>query len=232
MLVSDLMKNDVLSVAPDTTLADAARIMISRHVSGLPVVEDGKLAGVVTEGDLLRRAEIGTDAKEHGWFRSFFLPGSLANEFVRSHGRYVRDVMTPSVITVFPDTDLGDAAKIMFERHIKRLPVVDCGKLVGVISRTDLLTVLARRLIELDDPLTAGEIKNHILNTLRNSSWVPKSAITVKVTGDIVDLEGVVFSESERRVVRVIAETTPGVKQVHDHMYYVDPTTGMSLPVA
>jgi CBS domain-containing protein len=232
MLVSDLMKNDVLSVAPDTTLADAARIMISRHVSGLPVVEDGKLVGVITEGDLLRRAEIGTDAKEHGWFRSFFLPGSLANEFVRSHGRYVRDVMTPSVITVFPDTDLGDAAKIMFERHIKRLPVVDCGKLVGVISRTDLLAVLARRLIELDDPLTAGEIKNHILNTLRNSSWVPKSAITVKVTGDIVDLEGVVFSESERRFVRVIAETTPGVKQVHDHMYYVDPTTGMSLPVA
>lgn len=232
MFVSDLMQYDVTTVEPGTTLADAARIMISRRVTGLPVVENGKLVGVITEGDLLRRAEIQTDAKEHGWFKSFFLPGSLADEFIRTHGRYVRDVMTAAVITVYPDTDLGEAAKIMCEQHIKRLPVVDNGKLTGVISRTDLLTVLARRLIEREDPLTEIEIKNHILNTLKENSWAPKSGVTVKVTGDVVELDGVIFSDSERRAVRVIAETTPGVKKVLDLMVYVDPTTGMSLPVA
>ena len=232
MLVSNLMKCDVATVQPDTTLADAARIMLSRHLSGLPVLDRGVLVGIVTEGDLLQRAEIGTDGKMHSRLRAFFMPGSLAGEFIRTHGRYVRDVMTSPVISVTPDTPLFEAAKLMCDHDIKRLPVLRDGKLAGVIGRTDLLFVLVRRLIELDNPFTDSDIKNHILRTLREQSWAPKSGITVKVAGGIVDLEGPIISYQERRAVRVVAETTPGVREVYDHLFFVDPTSGMSIPVA
>jgi CBS domain-containing protein len=232
MLVSDLMKWNVTTVQPETTLADAARIMLSRHVSGLPVVDGGALVGIVTEGDLLQRAELGTDGKMHSRLKAFFLPGSLAAEFVRTHGRYVRDVMTSPVISVTPDTPLFEAANMMCHHNIKRLPVMAGGKLAGVIGRTDLLAVLARRLIELDDPFTDADIEHHILRTLQAQAWAPKSGITVKVAGGIVDLEGPIISYDERRAVRVIAETTPGVMQVRDNLFFVDPTSGMSIPVA
>jgi CBS domain-containing protein len=232
MLVSDLMKCDVTTVQPDTTLADAARIMLSRHVSGLPVLDRGVLVGIVTEGDLLQRTEIGTDGKIHSRLKAFFMPGSLAGEFIRTHGRYVRDVMTSPVISVTPDTPLFEAANIMCQHDIKRLPVLRDGKLAGVIGRTDLLAVLARRLIEVDDPFTDADIRNHILTTLREQSWAPKSGITIKVAGGIVDLEGPIISYQERRAVRVVAETTPGVREVHDNLFFVDPTSGMSIPVA
>ncbi len=232
MYVSDLMKCDVTTVQPDTTLADAARIMLSRHVSGLPVIEDDALVGIVTEGDLLQRAEIGTDGKMHSRLKAFFLPGSLAGEFIRTHGRYVRDVMTSAVISVTPDTPLFEAANLMCHHNIKRLPVMRDGKLLGVIGRTDLLAVLARRLIDVDDPFTDADIKSHILRILREKSWAPKSGITVRVTDGIVDLEGPVIGYDERRAVRVVAETTPGVREVRDHLFYVDPTSGMSIPLA
>jgi len=232
MFVSDLMKYDVTAVAPETTLADAARMMISRRVSGLPVVNDGKLVGVITEGDLLRRTEIDTDGKSHGWLSAFFRPGKVADEFVRTHGRYVRDVMTALVISVAPDTPLVEAAGIMCEQHIKRLPVVANGRLAGIISRTDLLTVLARRLIEMPDPFTEADIRNHILAKMKEESWAPKSGITIKVEGGVVNIDGIIISDYERRALRVLAETTPGVKEVRDHLVYVDPTSGMSIPAA
>jgi CBS domain-containing protein len=232
MFVSDLMKYDVNTVAPETTLADAARIMVSQHVSGLPVVEDGKLVGMVTEGDLLRRAEIGTDSKKQNWFRAFFLPSSLADEYVHTHGRFVRDVMTESVMTVFPDTSLAEVANIMCKQRVKRLPVLENGKLIGIIARADLLAALVLHLIETRDPLTENEIGDHILTEMKKHNWAPRSGVTVKVAGHVVDLDGTVFSDAERRAVRVIAETTPGVKFVRDHRVFVDPTSGMSIPVA
>jgi CBS domain-containing protein len=232
MIVSDLMKWDVATVQPDTSLADAARIMLSRHVSGLPVVQGGALVGIVSEGDLLQRAEIGTDGKMHSRLKAFFMPGSLASEFIRTHGRYVRDVMTSPVISVTPDTPLFEAANLMCHHDIKRLPVLRDGKLAGVIGRTDLLAVLARRLIDVADPFTDADIKNHILRTFREQAWAPKSGITVKVADGIVELEGPIISYDERRAVRVIAETTPGVQEVRDNLFYVDPTSGMSISPA
>jgi CBS domain-containing protein len=231
MFVSELMKSDVIAVEPGNTLADAVRMMISRHVSGLPVVEDGKLVGIVTQGDLLRRAEIGTGEKKSSWFKAFFRPGSLANEYVHTHGRYVRDVMTASPISVTPDSSLADVADIMCERHVKRLPVLKDGKLAGIISRTDLLTVLARRLIDIAPPLTDSKIAEQIRATLAAEEWAPKSGITVKITDGVVDLEGVIISDAEGRAIRVIAETTPGVKDVRDHLVFVDPQSGMTIPL-
>jgi CBS domain-containing protein len=232
MLVSDLMRTEVVTVRPDDTLADAARTMLVHHVSGLPVAEAGKLVGIITEGDLLRRVEIGTAGASHGWLKAFLSPGRLANEFVRTHGRYVRDAMNLSPVTVTPDTELADVADLMCKMHVKRLPVVQRDTLVGVISRTDLLRVLASELAKTGDPYSAAGIKTHIMDILAQERWAHRSGIRVNVAGGTVALEGMVFSQEEQRAVRVIAETTPGVTEVHDNLVLIDPASSMSIPVA
>jgi CBS domain-containing protein len=232
MFVSDLMNTRIFSVGPDDSLAETARIMLTRHVGGLPVMEFGRLIGIVTQGDLLRRVEIGTSEKQQGWFKAFFMPASLANEFVHTHGRHVRDVMTPDPLAVSPGTALSEAADLMCGKHFKCLPVVLDGELVGMLSRTDLLTVLARRLLDQYDPYTETEIKTHILDSLAQERWAPKSGIRVSVNGNSVTLAGTIFNADEQRAVCVVAETTPGVKEVHDHLILVDPASGMSYPVA
>jgi predicted transcriptional regulator len=135
-------------------------------------------------------------------------------------------------ITVTSGTDLADVADLMSKMHIKRLPVVDDDRLVGVISRTDLLRVLARQFDEACDPYSETDIKAHIITTLAQERWAHKSGIRVNVAGSIVGLEGMVFSPEEQRAVRVIAETTPGVKEVHDNLVLVDPASSMSIPIA
>lgn len=231
MLVADLMTSNVVSVLPETTLADAARIMLARHVSGLPVVDRSeKLVGMVTEGDLLRRTELGTEGEEPSWLKAFLMPSSLAQDYVHSHGRHVSEVMSTHPLSVSPDAPIREATELMRRKHIKRLPVLHEGKLVGVISRADLLTALARKLIATTEKCSEQEIGDHILAEIKRQRWAPKSGIRVSVNGNVVDLEGVIFSDAERQAVRVIAENAPGVKEVHDNMVYIDPGSGMSIP--
>ena len=150
MIVADLMHKNVVSVLPETSLADAVRIMLAQRVSGLPVVSSaGRLVGVVTEGDLLRRAELGTEGRQVGWFKSFLMPGRAAEDYVATHGRHVSEVMTSEPIFVTPETPLAEVADIMRSKRVKRLPVLDYGALVGVVSRSDLLRALALKLIEM-----------------------------------------------------------------------------------
>jgi CBS domain-containing protein len=230
MFVSDLMKTEIISVLPENTLADAARLMLARHVGGLPVLEAGRLVGIVTEGDLLRRVELGTAENPHNWLKTFFAPASLAKEYVHTHGRFVRDVMTADPISVTPETPLGEVADLMCTKHFKRLPVLSQHRLVGVISRTDMLAILARRLLDTGEPRTETQIKDHIITTLATEKWAPKSGIRVNVTGNSVHLEGAVFNAEEQHAIRVIAETTPGVKDVQDDLVFIDPTSGLSFP--
>ncbi len=232
MIVSELMFRDVVSVEPETSLADAARMMLARHISGLPVVDRaGRLVGMVTEGDLLCRSELATDGKQAGWFRTFFMPGSLASDYVRSHGRHVSEVMTPDPISVSPETPLSEVADIMRGKRVKRLPVLDGGRLVGVIGRTDLLRVLALKLIEVPaGEATDESIGAYIKEALVHESWAPHSGVRVQVRDHVVNLEGAIFSDAERRAVKVVAENAPGVKEIHDNLYFVDPGSGMAFP--
>jgi CBS domain-containing protein len=231
MNVSELMTKKLISVQPATSLADAARIMLDQHVSGLPVVDAlGKLVGVVTEGDLLRRAEIGTAGKPAGWLKTFFLPDSLAADYVKTHGRHVSEVMTAEPITVTPQTALADAAALMVSKHIKRLPVVSEGALVGVVSRTDLLRVLALKLIEIQACKPSDvEIAEHIKTSLEHENWTPKAGIHIEVKSGVVYLKGIIMSDAEKQAVNVIAENAPGVKEVVDELVFVDPATGMAF---
>ena len=231
MRVTDLMTRNCISVLPSTTLADAARIMLANHVTGLPVLDtDGKLVGIVSEGDLLRRAELGTDGQPVNWLKAFLIPSSVAEDYVVTHSRHVSGVMTHNPVSVTPATELNEVAELMLRKHIKRLPVLDEGKLVGVISRTDLLRALVRKLIETTADATDEEIRNYIESELDHASWAPHSGIHIHVKEKVVDLEGPVFSDEERRGVLVIAENTPGVKEVQDHLMYIDPTSGMAFP--
>jgi CBS domain-containing protein len=204
MIVSELMKSDPATVAPETTVLDAARIMLALRVSGLPVVVAGHLAGMVTEGDLLRRPELDTATEKEGWLAGFFTPSRLAAAYVHTHGRLVGDVMTPTPISVTPETQLEEAAKLMMAKRIKRLPV------------------------EADDT----GVRSYIEKELKNHSWTPKVGLHVHVTNHVVTLEGSIFSDAEREAVRLIAGNAPGVRAVVDHLVYVDPGSGMAFPAA
>lgn len=233
MDVKSLMTTQIIAVRPDNTVADAARIMLANRVSGLPVLDPaGKLVGVITEGDLLRRAELGTEGKQPGWLKAFLIPSSAAADYVATHGRHVDEVMTRNPLWVTPETELAEAANLMLKRHIKRLPVLDKLKLTGVISRSDLLRLLARRLIAQPADCTDEAITAYIIHEIRHARWAPRSGIKIGVKDKIVNVEGTIFSDEERAAIICIAENAPGVKDVQDHLTYVDPGSGLAFPAA
>jgi CBS domain-containing protein len=232
MIVADLMTKNLVTALPETSLADAARIMLARHLSGLLVLDGtGVLIGVITEGDLLRRAEIGTADEHANWLKSFLMPGSLAADYVKTHGRHVSEVMTADPVCVTPETALDTAAALMGKRHIKRLPVVENGLPVGVISRSDLLRALAPQLLHnAAAKHSDDEILADIKASMAKQSWAPKSGIHVSVKNAVVNLGGVIMSDDEHRAVKVIAENAAGVAAVNDHLVFVDPGSGMAFP--
>src|ERR1700739_74828 len=140
MRAHQIMTRPVITVTPETTIIEAANTMLQRHVSGLPVVDAaGKLVGIISEGDFIRRSEIGTQRKR-GRFLKFILgSGKEATDFVHEHGRKSAEIMTPEPLTINEDTDLEKIVEIMEENHVKRLPVTRGDKLVGVVSRSNLL---------------------------------------------------------------------------------------------
>ena len=231
MIAADVMTRNVGSVTPDATVEDTARMMLERGISGLFVVDaKGDLSGIVTEGDLLRRDEIGTERHRPWWLRMFVSPGKQAADFTRSHGRRVRDVMTEEVIAVPSDASLETVVEVMEEHRIKRVAVTENARVVGVISRADLLRALVGR-TRTAGPVAADDrtIRETILDALEQQSWAPMTTVNVVVNDSVVDLWGTITNENERRAIAVLAENTPGVKTVHDHLVFVEPYSGAIL---
>jgi CBS domain-containing protein len=226
------MKPDPATVAPETYVVDAARIMLALHVSGLPVVEAGHLVGMITEGDLLRRNEIDTAPDETGWWRSFFTPSRLAEDYVHSHGRHVREVMSAKPVSVTPATPLAEAVTLLLEKKFKRLPVVQGDTLVGMLCRADLLGALVHKMIALPKATDDAGAKAYIEKELASHSWTPKQGVRVQVRDHVAILEGSIFADAERQAVLVIAENAPGVAKVVDNLVYVDPGSGLAFPAA
>jgi CBS domain-containing protein len=228
MIASDVMTRNVISVPPDATVADAVALMLDRSISGLLVVDhSGMLAGIVTEGDLLRRDELGTERRRSWWLRLIASPGRQAADFTRTHGRKVSDVMTQDVISVTVKSPLEEIVALMEEHRIKRVPVLDGNKVVGVVSRADLLRALA--VAAREHAVAAGDdptIRNRILETLAREPWAPRTTLNVTVVNGVVDLWGTISNDQERRAICVIAENTPGAKKVIDHLVFVEAYTG------
>ena len=227
MIVSDVMTRGCISVAPESTVAEAAGLMLKHGISGLFVVDGGKtLVGIVTEGDLLRREEIGTQRHRPWWLRILVSPGKQAVDFTRSHGRRVADVMTPDVITVSPNLGLTDVVDAMEKNRIKRVAVTENGKVIGVVSRSDLLRALMSH-VRNEQPVTDdATLRTTILAAWDARSWTPATSLNVTVSKGVADVWGTIIDPNERRAICVVAENVPGVLTVHDHLVYVEPYSG------
>ncbi len=228
MNVADVMTRKVVAVAPDDSVAVALKRMLDNGVSGLPVIDAaGTLVGIVTEGDFLRRAETATERRRPHWVEVLLGPGKLADEYVHTHGRKVSEVMSGDVATVNEDTPLDAVVRLMESRRIKRLPVMRDGRVVGIVSRANLLRAVAGLAGEAP-PTTADDkaIRERILAELDRQTWSPRASIDIVVRGGVVELWGAVLDDRERGAVRVLAENVPGVRAVKDHLIWVEPLSG------
>ena len=227
MRAHQIMTKDVITVTPHTTIEEAAKIMLRTHVSGLPVLNDaGRLVGVVSESDFLRRSEIGTGRKRPSWIQFFLGAGKVASEFVRERGRKVEDVMTPDPITVDEETPLEDLVRLMEKNDIKRLPVMSGRTLKGIVTRSNLLQAVASMAHEIPDPTADDDhIRDRIIRTVNETDWRPVG-FDVTVRNGIVHLHGIITTDQARQATIVAAENTAGVKKVHDHLCFVDTYSG------
>jgi CBS domain-containing protein len=219
MKAADIMTTNVVSVTPDQMVQDVAEILLTRRISGMPVVTAaGKLVGIISEGDLMRRAESGTGHNRSWWLRLFMGREGLAAEYIKEHARKVEDVMTRDVLTATPDTPIGDIAELLERNGIKRVPIVKDNKVVGIVSRANLLQALAglRKHISIDRPVTDAALRESVLARMEAEPWMRTSLINITVHDGTVDLWGMVDSVSEKKAVRVAAEVTPGVRAVND----------------
>jgi CBS domain-containing protein len=219
MQARDVMVFPVVTVEPSASVKEVAKLLLDHRISAAPVVDDqGKIVGVVSEGDLLHRSEAGTERRRTWWLLGLTAEETLAAEYVKARARKVADVMTQKVITAKPDTPLHELAALMEEHSIKRVPIVDHGKLVGIVSRANLLQALASARPEIEVPLSDADLRGQLLAHLQNQAWARPWLLNVMVTDGVVDLWGVVRSEAERTAVRVAAESMQGVRAVNDKL--------------
>jgi CBS domain-containing protein len=225
MQAADIMTRAVITVTPETLLLDAIQVMLLHRISGLPVVDGtNQLVGMLTEGDLLRRHELGTQEQRPHWLEFLRGPGLQAADYIREHGQVVGEIMTGDVLTVAEDTPLEDVVTLMETRRIKRVPVMAAGGLVGLVSRADMLRALS---IALAQPVGAaasdGDLRAQLLAEVKKCGWADERQLAVTVTNRVATLEGLVHDVRERDALRVAVETVPGIKGYRDELRYVDP---------
>jgi CBS domain-containing protein len=231
MKTADVMTRNVVSVEAQASILEAIRLMLQNRISGLPVVDgEGLLVGMITEGDFLRRAEIGTERKRPRWLEFLTARGWRADDYVHAHGRKVSEVMTPNPVTATEDTSLDEVVRTMEERRIKRLPVVRGRRVVGVVSRANLLHALASVVREMPAAAKSdAQIRERILGELAKQPWAPKNFINPVVRNGVVELWGTIFDDREGQAAKVVAENVAGVKAVKDHLVRVEPVSGMAF---
>lgn len=220
MRAIDVMVRDVVTVHPDTDVAEAVKLLAEHDVSALPVVDDeGKLVGILSEADLMHRVEIGTENRRPWWQEAVTGAGTLAEEFAKSHGKKVGEIMTPEVVAVSEETPLSEIATLFERKRIKRVPVTKGGKLVGVVSRSNLIQALASVVGRMDEhDETDRQIRLDLLSRLKEQSWTDFGSRNITVSGGGVHLWGLVGSEAERKALLALAEGVPGVSRVRDEM--------------
>jgi CBS domain-containing protein len=228
MKARDIMTREVITATPDALIEDVAKAMLRHRISGVPVVENGRLVGILSEGDLLRRTELGTQKPHSRWLELLTGPGRLAGDYIRSHARKVGEIMSEEVVSIGPDTPAAEIVALMEARDIKRLPVTDKGKLVGIVSRADLLRALAGLLPKAAaTAVSDAEIRQRLLAEVDRESWAPRAMIDAVVKHGVVELRGAIMDGRERDALRVVAGNIPGVTAVQDHLIWIEPLSGM-----
>ncbi len=234
MKAEDVMTRDVISIDPDATVLQAARLMLQHHISGLPVIDkSGTLVGVLSEGDFLRRRETRTERRRSRWLEFLMGPGKIAAEYSHSHGSKVAEVMTRDVQTVDVATPLEDIVDVMERRRIKRVPVICGGLVVGIITRSNLMHAMVS-LARVAQPAAKDDaaIREQLLKEIQKEQWAPAATANVVVHDGVVELWGVIIDERQRDALKVAAENIAGVKEVKDHLVWIEPTSGMTIEPA
>jgi CBS-domain-containing membrane protein len=231
MKAKDVMTSTVISVQPDATILQAARQMLQHHISGLPVIDkSGRIVGILSEGDFLRRRETQTARKHSRWLEFLMGPGRLAAEYSHSHANRVAQAMTTDVQTVTEDAQLEDIVELMESHRIKRVPVLRGNKVVGIVTRSNLVHAMVS--LARAEPKAAKDdttIREKLLAEMEKESWAPAAMVNVIVRDGVVELWGVIIDERQRDALKVAAENIPGVKSVKDHMVWLEPTSGMII---
>jgi CBS domain-containing protein len=221
MRAKHIMTRDVVTLAPETSVRDAARALVTHRISAAPVVDaDGRLVGIVSEGDLMLRADPEADRPRSWWLSLLTSSEDAAAAFVKSHARRVADVMTRDLVTVEEDTPLAEVARTLEERHIKRVPVVRGGRLVGIVARADLVRAVASApepVWPMPSPSDEA-LRERVIAALRDQSWAGGLPISVIAKDGVVELWGFAETETRRKAVRLLVEEIPGVQRVEDHL--------------
>jgi CBS-domain-containing membrane protein len=221
MLARDIMTRNVCTVTPDTAVPDIAKLLLQRHISAVPVVDTGnRIVGIVSEGDLMRRPEIGTVRRRPWWLELFSSRAEMAGDFVKMNGQSARDVMTRDVVAVEEDATIADIAAMLEEKRIKRVPVMRDGKIVGIVSRSNLLQGLAAAASRVPIRTTTSDrdVREAFQARLKDQPWSSLMTMNVVVTDGVVHLWGLVDSEEERKAIGVLAKSVAGVRAVEDHL--------------
>jgi len=221
MLARDVMTTEVATVATYTPVEEVARFLVERHVSAAPVVDDdGRLVGIVSEGDLIRRPETGTEPRHSWWLSLLTTPEESLGEYLKTHGRRASDVMTRTVVTTQEDTPLGEVASLLEKHRIKRVPVVRDGKLVGIVSRADILRALAASKTQAPAAASADDrtIREQFLAHLKEHGLAAGGYVNVVVSEGVVHLWGLAESEAEKQALDVAARQIPGVRGVENNL--------------
>jgi CBS domain-containing protein len=230
MRVNEVMIKGLIGVPETATLWDALDLMTARKISALVVFDAiGAPVGVLSEGDLLRRAELGAEMRRPRWLEFLLGGGRAARDYARSHGRHVGQLMTPRVLSVDANAEIGEAVDIMTEERVRRLVVYDGSEPIGVISRSDLVRALMQALPPRDETRPDAEIQAAIEAALERESWAPVASVRVAVADGVATLDGSIPDDSLRDGLRALAETVPGVKAVRDNLAWIEPNSGFYI---
>jgi CBS-domain-containing membrane protein len=222
LTAADVMTTAVITVRPETSIHEIAKLLCDHHISGVPVVEDEeRLLGIVSEGDLIGHAQLAGEQRRSRWQTFLNGPAVLAQHYAKSHGRTVSDIMTKDVVTVLETTSVADTARTLEQHRIKRVPVLRGGRLVGIVTRSNLLQVLATADVSKPMNVTDRIIRERLTDELEEQPWAQLAAKNIVVENGVVHLFGIVQSEEERHAIRLAAENQAGVKAVEDHLSIV-----------
>jgi CBS domain-containing protein len=219
MKASDVMVSPVVTVRPTSSVQEVAKLLLEQRISGVPVVDDqNKVVGIISEGDLLHRAEAHTQHRRGWWLRLLVSSDQAASEYARARARKVEDLMVRDVVVASPETPLHEIAALLERHGIKRIPIVRDGELVGIVTRSNLIQAVASARPAVEISVSDSKIRDQLLERLNRQGWAHTSLLNVTVNAGTVDLWGFARSEAERKAIRIAAETMPGVHAVQDHL--------------
>jgi len=232
MRVKDVMTPKLLGVPETASLWEALNMMVTSRVSALIVFDEiGAPVGILSEGDLMRRAELGCEKRRPRWLDFLAGGGRSAREYARSHGRRVHEIMTRNILSVDAGAELKEAIDLMLEKRVRRLMVVKGSEPVGVLSRSDIVRALMSAMPSQNEIRTDSDLQTAIDNELQRHAWAPVNSVRVLVDDGVATLEGAIPDDSLREGLKVLVENVPGVKGVHDHLAWIEPNSGLYMGV-